>query len=151
MLIPILSSFSNSEFPFSLAGCHIEVKEHSLIYYLLIAGYRIIGFILFPDLCEMHIASLMIWTRIAVSNSYARSASTFAKITNPENVSTEISTKQLLHNARVNSWFVWKLRMIEILVICIWLLLIFILKLHHFSFYNSLTFLQGSIVSLKMK
>ena len=36
-------------------GCHIKVKEPSLLYYLVIAGGRIVGFITFTRvLCEMH-------------------------------------------------------------------------------------------------
>ena len=38
----------NSEFSFSQASCLTKAEEHSLPYYLPIAGGRIIGFILFP-------------------------------------------------------------------------------------------------------
>ena len=50
-LIGLISVFSFSE-----TGCYTKMKEHSLPYYLLIAGRRIIGFIPFPKvlvLCEM--------------------------------------------------------------------------------------------------
>ena len=46
----------NSEFSFSLTSCLTKAEEHSLSYYLPIAGGRIIGFIPFPRvlvLCEM--------------------------------------------------------------------------------------------------
>ena len=46
----------NSEFSFSLTTCLTKAEEHSLPYYLPIAGGRIIGFIPFPRvfvLCEM--------------------------------------------------------------------------------------------------
>ena len=48
-------------------------EEHSLPYYLLIAGGRIIGFIPFPRvlvLCDMQSVSSRIWIRVAVSISY---------------------------------------------------------------------------------
>ena len=49
------------------------VKEPSLLYYLPIAGRRIVGFIPFPRilaLCEIQIASSRIWARVTVSISY---------------------------------------------------------------------------------
>ena len=49
----------NSEFSFSLAGCHTKSKEPSLLYYLPITGGRMVGFIPFPRvlvLCEMQTA-----------------------------------------------------------------------------------------------
>ena len=52
-----------------LTGC----EELSLLYYLPIAGGRIIRFIPFPRvlvLCEMLSFSARIWTRVAVSISY---------------------------------------------------------------------------------
>ena len=72
----------NSEFSFSLTGCLTKDKEHCLSNYLpiylpnyslSIAGERIIGFRPFTRvlaLCEMHIVSSRIWTRVAVSISY---------------------------------------------------------------------------------
>ena len=63
----------NSEFSFSLASGFTNAEEASLLYYLPIAGGRIIGFIPFPRvlvLYEMQLASSRIWTRIAVSISY---------------------------------------------------------------------------------
>ena len=48
-------------------------EEPSLLYYLPIAGGRIIGFIPFPRvlvLCEIQFASSRIWTRFAVAISY---------------------------------------------------------------------------------
>ena len=63
----------NSEFSFSYTSCLTKAEEHSLSYYLPIAGGRIIGFIPFPRvlvLCEMQLASSRIWTRVAVSISY---------------------------------------------------------------------------------
>ena len=53
----------NSEFSFSYTSCHTKVKEPSLLYYLLIAGGRIVGFIPFPRVlaqCEMQTASFQI-------------------------------------------------------------------------------------------
>ena len=50
-----------------------KAEEHSLPYYLPIAGGRIIGFIPFPRvlvLCEIQSVSSRIWTRVAVSISY---------------------------------------------------------------------------------
>ena len=46
----------NSEFSFSETSCLTKAEEHSLSYYLPIAGGRIFGFIPFPRvlvLCEM--------------------------------------------------------------------------------------------------
>ena len=63
----------NSEFFFSWTSCLTRTEEHSLPYYLPIAGGRIIGFIPFPRvlvLCEMQPVSSRIWTRVAVSISY---------------------------------------------------------------------------------
>ena len=60
----------NSKFSFSLTGCNTKVKEPSIPYYLLIAGERIVRFILFPRLfaqCEMQTASFRIWTQVAES------------------------------------------------------------------------------------
>ena len=62
----------NSEFSFSLTSCLNKAEEHSLSYYLPIAGRRSIGFIPFPRvlvLCEMQPVSSRIWTRVAVSIS----------------------------------------------------------------------------------
>ena len=59
----------NSELSFSSTGCQTKAKELSLLYYLPIAGGRIIGFIPFPRvlaLCEMHLVSSWIWTRVTV-------------------------------------------------------------------------------------
>ena len=56
----------NSEFSFSQTSCLTKAEEHSLSYYLLIAGGRIIGSIPFPRvlaLCEMQSVSSRIWTR----------------------------------------------------------------------------------------
>ena len=50
----------NSDFFFSLTGCHTKVKEPSLSYYLLIAGGRIVGILTFPRVlvsCKMQTAS----------------------------------------------------------------------------------------------
>ena len=62
----------NSGFSFSLTGCHSKVKEPKQLYYLLIVGGRIVGFIPFTcvfALCEMQTALSMIWTWAAVSIS----------------------------------------------------------------------------------
>ena len=59
----------NLAFSFSLTSCLIKAEEHSLPYYLPIAGGRIIGFIPFPRvlvLCEMQSVSSRIWTRVTV-------------------------------------------------------------------------------------
>ena len=53
----------NSEFSFSKTSCLTKAEEHSLSYYLPIAGRRIIGFIPFPRvlvLCEMQSVSYRI-------------------------------------------------------------------------------------------
>ena len=63
----------NSEFSFFWTGCRTKVKEHSLPYYLPIAGGRIIGFIPFSRvlvLWEMQSALSRIWTHVAMSISY---------------------------------------------------------------------------------
>ena len=63
----------NSEFSFSSTSCLTKAEEHSLPYYLPIAGGRIIGFIPFPRvlvLCEMQSVSSRIWARVAVYISY---------------------------------------------------------------------------------
>ena len=63
----------NSEFSFSYTSCLTKAEEHSLPYYLPIAGGRVIGFIPFPRvlvLCEIQPVSSRIWTRFAVSISY---------------------------------------------------------------------------------
>ena len=63
----------NSEFSFSLTSCLTKAEEHSLPYYLPIAGGRIIGFIPFPRvlvLWGMQSVSSRIWTRVAVNISY---------------------------------------------------------------------------------
>ena len=63
----------NSEVSFSSIGCLTEAREHSLPYYLPIAGRRIIGFITFPRvlvLCEIQSALSRIWTHVGVSISY---------------------------------------------------------------------------------
>ena len=63
----------NSEFSFFRTGCHIQVKEPYLHYYLSIAGGRIVGFIPFQRvlaLGEMQIASSRSWTHFAVFISY---------------------------------------------------------------------------------
>ena len=49
----------NSEFTFSKTGCHAKVKQHSLSYYLPIAGGRIVVCIPFQKvlvLCDMQTA-----------------------------------------------------------------------------------------------
>ena len=66
----------NSEFSFYLTGCHTEVKEPNLPYYLPLVRGGIVGLIIFPrlfTLCEMWIALLRNWTRISVSISYKES------------------------------------------------------------------------------
>ena len=63
----------NSEFSYSETSYLTKAEEPSLLYYLHIAGGRIIGFIPFPKvlvLCEMQSVSSRIWTRVAVSISY---------------------------------------------------------------------------------
>ena len=63
----------NSEYSFSNTSCLTKAEEPSLLYYLPIAGGRIIGFIPFPRvlvLCEMQSVSARIWTRVTVSISY---------------------------------------------------------------------------------
>ena len=63
----------NLEFSFSSTSCLNKAEEPSLIYYLPMAGGRIIGFIPFQRvlvLCEMQSVSSRIWTRVAVSISY---------------------------------------------------------------------------------
>ena len=50
-----------------------KAEEPSLLYYLLIAGGRIIGFIPFPRvlvLCEMQSVSSRFWIRVAMSIPY---------------------------------------------------------------------------------
>ena len=45
-----------SEFSFSKTGCHTKAKEPSLLYFLSIAGKKLLGFMLLPGilaLCEM--------------------------------------------------------------------------------------------------
>ena len=62
----------NSEFSFSSTSCLTKTEEPSLPYYLLIAGWRIFGFIPFPRvlvLREMQSVRSWIWTRVAVSIS----------------------------------------------------------------------------------
>ena len=63
----------NREFFFSLTSCHTKVKEPSLPYSILIARWRIVGFIPFPKilaLCEMQTALSRNWTLFAVFISY---------------------------------------------------------------------------------
>ena len=60
----------NSEFSFWQFGCRTKTKEPSLLYYLPIAGERIIEFPSVLALCEMQSTSSRIWTCSAVSNSY---------------------------------------------------------------------------------
>ena len=63
----------NSEFSYSWTSCLTKAEEPSLLYYLPIAGGRIIRFIPFPRvsvLCEMQSVLSSIWTRVAVSISY---------------------------------------------------------------------------------
>ena len=63
----------NLEFSFSRTSFLTKAKGPSLLYYLPIAGGRIIGFIPFPRvlvLCEMQPVSSKIWTRVTVSISY---------------------------------------------------------------------------------
>ena len=60
-------------FPSPRLVASLRLKKTSLLYYLPIAGGRIIGFIPFPRvlvLCEMQSVSSRIWTRLAVSISY---------------------------------------------------------------------------------
>ena len=62
----------NSEFSFSLSSCLTKAEEPSLLYYLPIAGERIIGFIPFPRvlvLWKMQSVSSRIWTRVTMSIS----------------------------------------------------------------------------------
>ena len=62
-----------SKFSFSKSSCLTKAEEHSLSFYLPIAGGRIIGFISFPrvlTLCEMQSVWSRIWTRVAVSIFY---------------------------------------------------------------------------------
>ena len=62
-----------SYLPNPSARCLTKAEEPSLLYYLPIAGGRIIGFIPFPRvlvLCEMQSVSSRIWTRVAVFISY---------------------------------------------------------------------------------
>ena len=44
----------NSEFSFILIGCHTKIKKHSMPYYFLIAGGRMISFILFLTPLMLH-------------------------------------------------------------------------------------------------
>ena len=63
----------NSEFSFSLTSSLTKAEEHSLSYYLPIAGGSLIVFIPFPRvlvLCEMQSVLSRIWTRVTVSISY---------------------------------------------------------------------------------
>ena len=63
----------NSEFSFSKTSCLTKAEEPGLLYYLPIAGGRIIGFIPFQRvlvLCKIPSASSRILTRVAVSISY---------------------------------------------------------------------------------
>ena len=62
----------NTEFSFSKTGCHTNVKEPSLHYYLPIVGGRKVGFLPFPKilpLCKMQKASFRIWTLMSMSIS----------------------------------------------------------------------------------
>ena len=62
----------NLGFSFSETGYHTKFKELGLLYYLPIAGGRIVGFILFPKilvLCQMQPALLRIWTLVDISIS----------------------------------------------------------------------------------
>ena len=57
---------------FHSPSCLTKAEDHSLSYYLTIAGGSIIGFIPFPRvlvLCEMQSVSSRIWTQVAVSIS----------------------------------------------------------------------------------
>ena len=63
----------NSKFSFSKTGCHNKVEELCLLYYLPIAGGRIIKFIPFQRvlaLCKMQIVSSSIWIHVAIFISY---------------------------------------------------------------------------------
>ena len=54
-------------------GYSTKVKELSLPYYLPIAGWEIVGYILFSKLftlCDVETGSSRIWTRVTVSISY---------------------------------------------------------------------------------
>ena len=72
----------NSVFLF-LECCYTEVREPSLLYYLSVAGGRIVGFIPFPRVLaksEMQIAPFRIWTWVTefpsyIDNCYIMSAS----------------------------------------------------------------------------
>ena len=63
----------DSEFSFSRASCHTNVKEFSRLKFLNLDGGRINGFKSFSrelTLCEKLIASSRIWTRFTVSISW---------------------------------------------------------------------------------
>ena len=63
----------NSEFSFFKTGCHTKIKKPNLPYYLLIAGGRIVGRILFPKaltLCEMQTDSSRVLTLFTPSIFY---------------------------------------------------------------------------------
>ena len=72
----------NSEFSISENSCLTKAEEPSLLYYLPIAGGRIIGFIPFPRvlvLCEMQLVLSRIWTRVAMSIYSKNRGEFFAK------------------------------------------------------------------------
>ena len=59
-----------AEFSFSYIGCHTNVKEQSLLHYLLIVWKRTVGSTPFQRilaLCEMQTVSSTIWTQFTVS------------------------------------------------------------------------------------
>ena len=75
----------NSEFSFSKTGCHTKFKEYSLLYYLPMAGGKIVEFLLFPKVIAFTDSS-RIWTQVAVS------------ISNDENhYTTGTSTTSIIH------------------------------------------------------
>ena len=85
--VNFLADFDRLEFRvlFSSTSCYTKVKEHSLSYYLCIAGGRIIGFIPFPKVfvqCEIQTASSRFRTWVAMSipyddNHYTKSTSMY--------------------------------------------------------------------------
>ncbi len=78
----------NSEFSFSWTGCQTKAKEHSLPYYLLIAGGRQMDSslrVLAQN--EMWTASSRIWTQVTDSISYDDNIH-YAKHTSDQKIST---------------------------------------------------------------
>ena len=91
----------NSEFFFSKTSCHIKVN------YLLKVGEIIFWFISFPrvlELCEMHIALLMIWTWDPVSISYDDNHYTTNTSTNLCFIHILLINRPTVYSLALDSW-----------------------------------------------